>query len=810
MTLTAPTYVVTLSRVNGALLSIADGHGVVVSGGSNGGCLWGAWSSATSAYVGGCSYSGASHFSYGWAPAAGVLTLTYTPAGVPTLLGAVVTLATGGRGSDYFDLTLTLTAPPAAGAAVVYDNLAWPSELLFNGSALSALYLPILPGVALGTSYFAAPPASSFTFTYPGQGGFAAWVQWAVAGANASLAVYDLSGPTTIVPYYWGMVRRSSPVPAGSWYWFQTAPVNITAGCVCGGGGGGGPCNVGTAGCNLTRRFVVSADDPLASIARYAADNGMGAYPSLAAKVGPGLLQQTAAAPLVKFDASVSATPFVNYTTSVYPGYPIPALVHYVAFEVGGFDRNYPDYLPPAPALRSTSCDVANAMAAANAGGRLSMAYENPTWWDPASPTLVNVSDLHPWAVWNATGGVVWETYDVIPRTGIAVSPHAPPVLNRTAALLRQFSLNVTGESLPPGTPYVCSASDVRLPMTYVFEDQIGARWPYPDYNPAAGGSGCGGYAAAFQAHVATYASVGLHTEQGVDRLAAWVVGFHGSVLGYQAAGNTAAWWGDANWWPLPLYGAGWRAATIHYQHNLDPAAMAGNLPNLCWSLAAGMQLSMDTSALPYNASWLRVVGDFSAVVVSRYLTAPAVAAGTGAVPGTYVTSWAAAPPAPTYTVTRNVAAPPAAVTINMPLGGNATSTLPPASCLAAASDGSLLAGLYTAQYNGASLTPGAPHAILEDRACDRVPGGGVASVCVYHPWGPDTPLAVVLPPSWGVPCASCVNVTAWGAAWLPVATTLPVTITTSTGVTTATFTWAAVPPGALAPALVYTLQPLV
>jgi hypothetical protein len=80
----------------------------------------------------------------------------------------------------------------------------------------------------------------------------------------------------------------------------------------------------------------------------------------------------------------------------VYPGLPVPSLLHYVAYEMHGFDSNYPDMLPPSPAFGS-SCDMAETMAAAAALGHLTMPYFNPTWVR-VRPSPILVGSLHTYA----------------------------------------------------------------------------------------------------------------------------------------------------------------------------------------------------------------------------------------------------------------------------------------------------------------------------------------------------------------------------------------------------------------------------
>ena len=153
------------------------------------------------------------------------------------------------------------------------------------------------------------------------------------------------------------------------------------------------------------------------------------------------------------------------------------------------------------------------------------------------------------------------------------------------------------------------------------------------------------GYIAGWQAHLEEYDTLGLHSEQGIDRMArtGTTMAFHGTVLTRKLDGSGDAAWGSGNWESRPLYGAsGLRGAALLFQvrvglrgktcsgcwatrlspvqHNLGGLAMAGDVPELCWSVAHGVHLSYDlsTAASRDNASWLDVVGTFQRVLLSR------------------------------------------------------------------------------------------------------------------------------------------------------------------------------------------------
>lgn len=100
----------------------------------------------------------------------------------------------------------------------------------------------------------------------------------------------------------------------------------------------------------------------------------------------------------------------------------------------------------------------------------------------------------------------------------------------------------------------------------------------------------------------------GLHTEQGVDRLARSILGFHGAVLSRQVDGSADSSWGAGAWYPSPLFAAAFREVVLHYQHNLEGGSMAADMSTLCWSLALGIHLSVDLANFRHNASWIATV----------------------------------------------------------------------------------------------------------------------------------------------------------------------------------------------------------
>jgi len=432
--------------------------------------------------------------------------------------------------------------------------------------------------------------------------------------------------------------------------------------------------------------------------------------------------------------------------------------------------------------------------------GFLTMPYSNPTWWDLASPTLaaLNRAELLGATALNASGAPIFETYqDSPPRSGVVMSPSSPFVVARIARAVRDFSWNASG-SPPPPAP--CEEASAALPSTFVFEDQIGARFPPNDFAPSERGRGAAGYAAGLLAHAAAHAEVGLHTEQGFDRLARSMLAFHGSALQYlDGGGDAGAPFGllDVAWRPEPLFAAsGLRALATPHQHDLDPAAMAANVPRLCWSLAMGVHLSLDVgnAAALANVRWTRTVAAVQRLVAARFEDFALVAwdAGGGGSGGSAassggrrVSSFAAdalTPPLdPLYSAAysvvwhSNASAPPASVALP---GAPGPSTLAAGGCAAFGAAGDASAGIYAGVYNGAALAgPGsAPHVVAVDAACDLLatPPALPATLCVEHPLGADTALTLALPAVLRRLPAARLRVAALGAGNAPIPDVVP------------------------------------
>ena len=816
--LTTPLWRLRLAAADGSLELLADGAGAELLRGS--GELWHFQGAGAS-----LSNGGLTPFAWTWAPdgagGAGAATLALSW-GSPAVVVVNVTVPSGAR---WFDLDFALlTSPPHAGAAG-FDSLWLPSLPAFDASRIAAAFFPQLPGIMLNASFFSrssGPGAGGATLPYPGSGVFAETIHFNFSATGtgggapfSTLSVMTVSGPDYAIPAFKSLRPAAAPAPAGYFVYDRSLnPINVTEGCdpLNGGWSGGGarpsgaagpPCALGLKG-TVKTRFAFGGS-VLEDIELYGESNGLlappppaslaaapglvpypgaGPLPPIAAKLPTPILAQLARSPLFKLDKGQNADlNFSQYKAAIIDKLPVPGIVHFVGFEPGRFDSNYPDFLPPDPSF-GTGCDLAAAFDAAVASGHATMPYTNPTWWDPRSPTLssglppdTTLSDV---CAHNTTGGNIAETYpDVPPEFGYVVEQQHPYVAARWRRLLCQLSPLAADDCVSASTAAAaaaaaatapCDESSVRLNSTLVFEDQVSARNARADSHPLQGGLAALGYMDSLVQHAAASAGVRLCSEQGQDKLARSAVGFFGNNV--EQAGTTGwPWFSDGVWTPFPASQLLFGASVLYHVHNLAGGIFALNTPYLCWALGTGTRLSMDAArAAGHNGGggvpegWYRGVGLLQRVVVSQYtgfaldrydslLEAAGESLTTGS--GASLAHMSAAPGAPPLFPSASAAygivtnwrnAQPLDVELELPWpasgGAPARHTLPPRGCAAYGEDADAVGGLFTA-YNGSPLAQGpeAAHFIIEDRR-----GCGIGAACVYHPMGADTALRVQAP----------------------------------------------------------------
>lgn len=675
LVITTPAYRLALSKRNGRILELVDrAKGALLRGSA--GCLWRAVSEHGPSLVGGCAFTpgGARRFSYKWSQSSATLTLGYR---APNLGSATVTVRA--RGS-FFDLRLAIRNRGA-----VVTKVPFPEDLFGAVATVEAGYAPnVLPGVRLTSGFFSR--LGNNLQIYPSRWAFADYLALDVAGGH--IALYSVnSGP--IAPLILGFLRQP---PAGRCsgpffcivHQFQTW------------------IEKGTSWTSPAVRVRIGATAQQ-SILAYRQDNGIDKYPSVQRKLGP-QLTRFAQAPLIKADLR-KLKPFGDWGPELRR-LPSPALLHPVGFQPGGHDESDPDFLPPDPQW-GTSADFASAVQAAHALGQLVMPYLNVSWWADRSPTLKSLppplqrKDI---AVIDEQGRPVVDGYGE--HSGLVVSPYAPFVRDRVARELEEWRTEVPADCL--------------------FFDQVGARPWIRDFNVSAPDPDA--YYDGWLGVLAQYSNRCLMVEDGWDRLARDVSGFHGSML-MMAREHDApnALYGKTNWAPYPLADWLFHDKVLLYQHDLYEGTMATDGQVLTWNMAFGLISSYvwDDVQETLESPWLGLVGELQRAVGPSYA-------------GKKLTRYRDLGPGVTESTFGDLV-----VTATWDSAGvHETGGFGIAAngFMARTPDDRLLAGAFEDTFDGAPLTAGVHYVIVQRDG---------SSTVVRQPLGPDTELAVEPPLSW-------------------------------------------------------------
>ena len=679
-------YELVLSKDNGAILGITDKrHDLSLTLGSRHGCLWGGVfpdAGSASSFVGGCHFSAtrANRFAYEWNPADNTLTLNYrwNPTDAQRVNAQVSIIVIS---EAHFDMQLHIQNHWGH----IMQNALFPSDLVFADSEVKAGYGPFLiPGVRLNPQFFAEN--RSYVPTYPGDAAFTDFLALEIAGG--ALAFYTVNPDGPINPIAIGFVDNEAQ-QTGTFYTYRSYHTWV----------GDGQAYAGP----IVRVWV--GESVKNTILAHRQDDDIGAYPSVLDKLGT-RFDTVSRAPLIKADAWMINKKFSEWEAD-FIQLPSPVILHPVAFQLGGHDENYPDFLPPDPKW-GTTADFRAMVEAAHRHNHLVMPYINPTWWDDESPTLlslpsgITVADI---AVLDKDGEPAYETYGG--RGGYVVSPSAPFVRTRLASLMQQWREEV--------------------PVDFIFEDQVGARVWRRDFNASSPTPLF--YSGGWLEHFETYADQGLMTEMGWDRLAKDAIGFHGSLLTWAREFDYAnEHWGTGTWEPYPL--ALWllHDKILFYQHDLSTNTFSEDPGVLTWNMAYGTMLSYNwqwADNEPLTNPWLNLVSNLQRVVSSRYagqqfteftkLRAQVTRSTFGDL--SVVANWQ---PALTY-----------------PIDGH---KIAPGGFYATTEDDTVLAGSFSQFFNGRVLSAGVHYLIVE-----RSPH----VVTVRQPIGETTALSIEAPDDW-------------------------------------------------------------
>lgn len=682
------TWEVAFRKTNGGIVYITDkAIGGMLSTGSRNECLWGAWDSLSQYYIGGCSFhrDWGNHFSYSWSDSSHTLTLSYNtdPLASDEFHATVSVIASEG---DYFDLQLAVQEHYTDGR--LFDYLLFPSDLYFSETAVKGVLLPLLPGVVLKPGFFSENRV--YYWNYPGYpGAFADYI--AFSTTQGELAIYSIFQGDPLQPVQFGINNDDVTQPA-SYYIAHNFGVMLQP---------DQPWQSPPMRFRVSRLWSETIMD-------YRLDNELDQFSSISQKLGL-LYDQVIHMPEYRLVSFEVQRKFNQYDSLFFSQLRTPSLLHLVGYQPIGHDHYSPDYLPPDTRWCDVPDNCTQEFAAmfnqAKARGWLVMPYINPTWWNPDSPTLINLSPLtvEDISVLNRQGDAMYELYG--PNGGYVVSPYAPFVQNR----LGQFMTDMT----------------TLVPSDLIFEDQVSARpWMF-DFNPASPSPIH--YIQGWIEHTRTYQNTLLATELAFDRLANTEVGFYGSILLPQKLGQTASWWGDNNWALYPLAQMMSRDKTLFYQHDLDLNTFSDTKSNIMWNLAMGYNLGDDlrlTEGNVHDNPWLKLNGELQDHLLSLYASER-------------ITGYTNLTPNVTQTIFQSVC-----VIANWDSTNPYTTaefTLSPSGALVQDQYGRLTAGILTA-FNGHPLSAG-DHYLIVNADLDQI--------SVRQPMGASTSLTLPLPAGW-------------------------------------------------------------
>ena len=322
---------------------------------------------------------------------------------------------------------------------------------------------------------------------------------------------------------------------------------------------------------------------------------------TLREKLAPELFAKLRQSVLVKYDGSAAEK------LAALDQLPLPTLIHWSDYIKGGFDKEYPDHLPPRPAFGTPETTRAF-HDRARALGHLLMPYTNPTWWcdHPRGPSFVDAGDVP--LVRGLDGKLVHEQYNA--NDGWTTTFWHPAVRAANRRTVRQFT--------------------EEYPVDILFQDQCGARkWLY-DLNPASPTPYA--YTAGLLAMIAEDSKTKpLSTEDGWDG----VVNAEAQLCGFTLAlvpGQRPAWvremktiYHPSTWelYPFAQRVALDKVAFCH--HDLGKFVM--NQTVLSWTLGLGFNMSYRTSARalkePQQLEWLRWLDRIQKSICARYVGEP-------------------------------------------------------------------------------------------------------------------------------------------------------------------------------------------
>ena len=287
---------------------------------------------------------------------------------------------------------------------------------------------------------------------------------------------------------------------------------------------------------------------------------------------------------------------------------PVPTLIHFADYLHGGFDKQYPDHLPPNPNF-GTPEEFHAFLDRAHQMGHLVMPYTNPTWWcdHPKGPTFEAAGDAP--LLKGLDGKPAYERY--AQNDGWTITFWHPAVQAANRKTVRQFT--------------------DEYPVDMLFQDQNGARsWSW-DSNPASPTPYA--YSEGLISQIAEDCKAKpLSTENGWDRVVNSEAQLCGLSWGIVPTEGSPSWVGKmkneypADTWeiyPVAQYIAHDKCSFIH--HDLGQFVM--NQETLSWTLGLGYGLSYTCGAAALAndgpREWLNWLDRLQKSVCARYIGEP-------------------------------------------------------------------------------------------------------------------------------------------------------------------------------------------
>ncbi len=449
-----------------------------------------------------------------------------------------------------------------------FQSVSFPNGLAFSADGLDRVILPRLVGVAFKSGFFRE--SRQWSDPYPPAFADFAWI----GTRRGALTVYMLQPDTTFQP---ATLDLGSSDDGTSGYFTHRMCVRV------------GP--QGT--WESPRLRLIVGPHAYVTAKDYARDNRLDRIPNLSEKLPAGVADRLNRSLFIKIDQSANVD--ISSVQKFIDELPAPSIFHLSSFWAGGFDKHYPDYLPPDTEY-GTLDEFKTLVARARIRGMFAMPYTNPTWWNDG-PTLARLG-AERIAARTAEGKVLTEIYNGNP--GVVVSPRHPDVIARNGETLREFTKTA--------------------PMDFLFQDQIGAR----RWLDLSSESDPVGYTAGLLDEVRREKStIPLMTEGGFDRLLDGEIGFCGMTsMSYPSFKEYDDLWGKSNWEIDPISLVMAHSKVNFYQHNLSNDVLADNDAKIAWNLTHGFGLNAARTYIRQNIErrWIAIGSALHEHVLSRVL----------------------------------------------------------------------------------------------------------------------------------------------------------------------------------------------